>query len=53
MTYDSFINGRNALNNLYIVVRKADGKEMLRGANHSQVIGLIGDDTLLYEIYFY
>lgn len=53
MTYESFMNQRNPLNNLYNVTRKSDGKEVLRGGNYNSVISLIGDDKHLYEIYFY
>lgn len=53
MNYESFQNQRNKLGNLYSVVRKSDGKEMLRGATYNKVIGLIQGDEHLYEIYFY
>lgn len=53
MTYESFINQRNPMNNLYNVVRKSDGKEVLRGASYNKVIELIEDDKHIYEIYFY
>lgn len=53
MNYESFMNQRNRLGNLYNVVRKSDGKEIIRGANYNSVISLIGNDTHLYEIYFY
>lgn len=53
MNYESFMNQRNRLNNLYNVKRKLDGKEVLRGASYNQVIDLIGENVHLYEIYFY
>ena len=53
MNYESFMNQRNRLGNLYNVVRKSDGKEVLRGANYNSTISLIGEDKHLYEIYFY
>jgi hypothetical protein len=53
MNYESFKNQRNPLGNLYVVTRKIDGKEVLRGANYNKVIDLIGDDKHLYEIHFY
>ena len=43
MTYDSFINQKNPLGNLYNVIRKNDGKEVLRGGNYNSVINLIND----------
>ena len=53
MNYESFKNQRNPLENLYVVTRKLDGKEVLRGANYNIVIELIGQDKHLYEIHFY
>ena len=53
MNYESFQNQRNPLGNLYVVTRKLDGKEVLRGANYNKVIDLIGEDKHLYEIHFY
>lgn len=53
MTYNSFINQRNRLGNLYNVIRISDKKEVLRGGNYNSVISLIGEDVNLYEIYFY
>lgn len=53
MNYESFMNQRNRLGNLYNVVRKSDRKEVLRGASYNSTISLIGKDTHLYEIYFY
>jgi hypothetical protein len=53
MNYESFMNQRNRLGNLYNVVRKSDKKEVLRGANYNSTISLIGEDKHLYEIYFY
>ena len=53
MNYESFMNQRNRLNNLYDVMRKSDGKQVLRGATYNKVIDLIGDNKELYEIYFY
>ena len=53
MNYESFKNQRNPLGNLYVVIRKSDGKELLRGANYNKVINLIGHDKHLYEIHFY
>lgn len=53
MNYESFMNQRNRLGNLYNVVRKSDGKEVLRRANYNSTISLIGEDKHVYEIYFY
>jgi hypothetical protein len=53
MNYESWKTQRNPLGNLYNVVRKSDGKEMLRGADYNKVYCFIGDDKHLYEIYFY
>ena len=53
MNYESFKNQRNPLGNLYVVTRKLDGKEVLRGASYNKVIDLIGEDKHLYEIHFY
>jgi hypothetical protein len=53
MNYESFMNQRNRLGNLYNIVRKSDGKYVLRGCNYNKVISLIGEDKHLYEIYFY
>lgn len=53
MNYESFMNQRNRLGNLYNVVRKSDRKQVLKGANYNSVIDLIGDDEELYEIFFY
>lgn len=53
MNYESFKNQINPLGNLYNVTRKSDGKEVLRGCDYNKVISLIGEDTHLYEIYFY
>ena len=54
MTYDSFINQRNPFNNLYVIVRKSDGKDILRGCNYNSAINtieLVGKENVL--IYFY
>lgn len=56
MNYESFMNQRNRLGNLYNVYRKLDGKCMIRGASYNSVIDLIGTNgknAHLYEIYFY
>ena len=56
MNYESFINQKNKFENLYVVDRKVDGKEVLRGANYNSVIDLMGiggENAHLYEIYFY
>ena len=53
MDYNSFMNQRNRLNNLYNVVRKSDGKELLRGASYNSVIDLIRDMKGQVDIYFY
>jgi hypothetical protein len=53
MNYELFLNQSNPLGNLYNVVRKSDGKEVLRGGSFNSVFSLIGDDKHLYEIYFY
>jgi len=53
MNYESFMNQRNRLGNLYNVVRKSDRKEVLRGANYNRITSLIGEDKHLYEIFFY
>ena len=53
MNYTSFMNQRNRLGNLYIIVRKDDRKEVLRGCTYNRVISFIGKNKHLYEIYFY
>jgi len=56
MNYESFQNQRNKLGNLYNVIRKSDGKCIIRGASYNSVLNLIGDkgeNAHLYEIYFY
>lgn len=53
MNYESFMSQRNRLGNLYVIVRKYDRKEVLRGCNYNKVISFIGNDKNLYDIYFY
>jgi hypothetical protein len=56
MNYESFMNQKNRLNNLYNVVRKSDRKTIIRGASYNNVlnvIGACGENAHLYEIYFY
>lgn len=56
MNYESFMNQRNRLGNLYNVKRKIDGKYVLWGASYNSVIDLMGiggENSHLYEIYFY
>lgn len=53
MTYEEFMEHPNKLNNLYVVVRKNDGKEVSRGASFNNVYSFIGEDTHLYLIYIY
>lgn len=53
MNYESFMGQRNRLNNLYNVIRKSDGKEVLRCATYNKVYDLVNEDSHLYEIYFY
>jgi len=53
MNYQSFMDQRNRLGNLYNVVRKSDKKEVLTGANYNKVFSLIEENPHLYEIYFY
>ena len=53
MTYEEFTEQPNKLNNLYVVVRISDGKEISRGASFNSVYLLVGENPHLYKIYFY
>jgi len=53
MNYESFQSQQNKLGNLYVVTRKIDGKEMLRGANYNKVFDFVREKPHLYEIHFY
>ena len=53
MNYESFMNQRNRLGNLYKVVRKSDSEVVLLGCTYNRVIGLITGKEHLFEIYFY
>jgi hypothetical protein len=54
MTYEEFMEQRNKLGNLYVVVRISDGKDLIRGCNYNKVIDLVnmvGKENI--KIYFY
>lgn len=53
MTFEEFKSRKNELNELYVVVRKFDLREIIRGCNYNRVISLVKNKPNYYDIFIY